>query len=290
MADTEATAKKDINGDGAIGFKSAGAATIIQSNGFGIGRASINTPEVVVDGEDPAVVDSPNIYIVGKVLDKMGQVANNLANNAALFASLGDTPAFWAPDSDETVISLVQSSEDTEKVSVYTKREPVGEDDDQTTKYVRYNFEQEAGKWALVSANDGGTTGFTSAQLVAEESSTKRNLNGDTAVGLAAASAGVSGLTKASIDDQSFYIVGTATTGTGTRPLDLTNSKLLRNADALAWQPGEGKTISNFETVPASPPEGTPEGAKYKVTLSDDSSTYFDTSFKVVENAPAEAP
>jgi hypothetical protein len=43
-----------------------------------------------------------------------------------------------------------------------------------------------------------------------------------------------------------------------------------------------------LETLQAILPEGTPEGAKYKVTLSDNASKYFDATFKeLVAQEPA---
>jgi hypothetical protein len=207
---------------------------------------------------------------VGKNLGKMGSVASNLANNAALFQ--GD--AYWKPAEGENIISLVQrTADDVVSVNVYTQVQTEG-----STSYVRHSFAQEDGKWAL-SASDT----LTAAELIAEEALTRRDINNDTAVGLKVDSDfGITGMTKAVIDDQAYYFAGNVFSGTGTRPLDLNNTRLLTDADGNAWTPPDDATVSSWEVLGSTLPEGAPEGSKYVATLSNDSKQYFDAAMKAL--------
>lgn len=271
FAEREATALKDLNGDGAIGFKvSTSPAIATQSNGWGIGTASVDTPDT--DDSDE-VNDSPTVYIVGKSLSKMGTVATNLANTAALF----DGDAYWQPATGETIKSIVETANDDgspDKVNLYAEKI----DDEGGKSYVRYTFGLTGGKWTLDSA--ASDEDITSEELILEESSTRRDLNKDDAVGLKADSSfAVSGLSKATIDAQSYYMVGSISTGTGTRPLDQNNSKLLRGTDGkAAWVPDAAP--SAWTVLPSTLPEGAPATAKYAATV-DGADVYFDTNFKL---------
>jgi len=282
MAKSEATARKDLNGDGAIGFKVVAEdddnKRIRQSNGVTLGKASIDTLEVAEEG-DTQTVDNPTVFIIGKTLDKMGLLADNLANTAALFAS-ADT--YWKPAEGESIKSLVQTPEAPTKLSIYAQKSTEG-----VTSYVRYNFEQGDDKLWLLASTDG-TKDLTSTELVAEEASTKRDLNVDTAVGLKVGTEqALTGLTQAVIDEKTFFIVGSASSGTGTRPLDLTNAKLLKAKDSDdAWTPGAGISLEGFETLATVPAEGEEgAGAKYKATYTvegEAKTQYFDASFKAL--------
>ena len=271
LAEREATAGKDLNGDAAIGFKvGAGAPLATQSNGWSLGTAAVATPD---SDDTDDINDSPTIYIVGKNLGKMGSVASNLANNAALFQ--GD--AYWKPAEGENIISLVQrTADDVVSVNVYTQVQTEG-----NTSYVRHSFAQEDGKWAL---SDSET--LTAAQLIEEEALTRRDINNDTAVGLKVDSDfGITGMTKAVIDDQTYYFAGNVFSGTGTRPLDLNNTRLLTDADGNAWTPPNDTTVSSWEVLGSTLPEGVDAGAKYLATLSDNSKQYFDATMTAVTGA-----
>ena len=275
LAAREATALKDLNGDSAIGFKvSADAAIATQSNGWGVSTASIATPDT--DDTDEAN-DSPTVYIVGKSLNKMGTVATNLANSAALF----DGDAYWQPASGETIKSIVETSKDDgspDKVNLYAeKTETVG--NDEVKSYVRYTFGLTEGKWTLDSA--ASDSAITSEELVAEEASTRRDLNKDDAVGLKSDSSfAVSGLSKATIDAQSYFMVGSISTGTGTRPLDLQNTKLLKDADGNAWAPTAEPT--SWKVLSGTLPADVPAGAKYEAEIDGGAVVYFGADFKVL--------
>lgn len=272
LAAREATALKDLNGDSAIGFKvSADAAIATQSNGWGVSTASIATPDT--DQTDD-VNDSPTVYIVGKSLNKMGTVATNLANSAALF----DRTAYWQPATGETIKSIVQTATDDgapDKVNLYAEKTDA---DTGVKSYVRYTFGLTDGNWTLDSALSDSA--ITSAELVAEEASTRRDLNKDDAVGLKADSTfAVSGLSKATIDAQSYFMVGSISTGTGTRPLDLTNTKLLKDTEGNAWAPTTAPT--SWTVLSGTLPEGAPSDAKYAAEV-DGASVFFGADFKVL--------
>ena len=91
----------------------------------------------------------------------------------------------------------------------------------------------------------------------------------------------VTGITKAFIDDQAYYFAGNVFSATGTRPLDETNTRLLKDAEGSAWIPGE-KTVVAWEVLGSSLPEGAPTGAQYLTTLSDDSLHYFGSDMKTL--------
>jgi hypothetical protein len=69
--------------------------------------------------------------------------------------------------------------------------------------------------------------------------------------------------------------------GTGTRPLDETNTRLLKDAEGSGWMPGE-KTVVAWEVLGSALPEGAPTGAQYLATLSDDSLQYFGSDMKAL--------
>lgn len=269
IATREAEAKKDLNGDASIGFKvSSGAPQATQSNGWSVGTAAVDTPEDAADG-----IDSPTIYIVGKNLSQMGAVASNLANNAALLEGDG---SYWKPADGASVVSLVQNEDG---VSIYTS----STDTDGVTSYVKHAFAQTDGQWSLSASTD-----LSSAKLIEEEAATKRDLNNDTAVGLKVDSRfNVSGMSKAVIDDQTYYFAGNVYSGTGIRPLDLSNTKLLQADDSTAeavkaWSTTE--SITSWEVLGSTLPEGAPDGAQYLAKW-DGGSQYFDSSMKVLTAA-----
>lgn len=273
LAAREAVAGKDLNGDASIGFKVAPGTLAMQSNGWSIGTASVDTAEDTSDD----VIDSPTIFIVGKNLGKMGAVASNLANNAALFDSTG----YWKPAEGENIISLVQKTDlngDIE-VNIYTALVDEG-----VTSYVKHAFALAEDKWSL-----SASTAMTSTQLIAEEAANKRDINGDSAVGLKVdAQFAVTGMTKAVIDDQAYFFAGNVFSGTGTRPLDLTNTRLLTDSDGNAWLPDGELTVSNWEVLGSTLPAGAPTGAQYLATLSDDSIQYFGSDMKTLAVEAAE--
>lgn len=92
----------------------------------------------------------------------------------------------------------------------------------------------------------------------------------------------VTGMTKAVIDDQAYYFAGNVFSGTGTRPLDETNTRLLTDADGKAWTPAEDLTVATWEVLGSTLPEGAPEGAQYLATLSYDSVQYFGSDMKTL--------
>jgi hypothetical protein len=261
LAKQEAVAKKDLNGDASIGFKVTNDKVVSQSNGWTLGKAGVN-----------AETDS-EIYIVGKNLGKMGSVATNLANNAALFDATA--AAYWKPDEGYSVVSVVQTADSDgvpNAVNLYAKK---GATDDTPISYLKYKFTQTDGNWTLDSA---GPANFTSQTLVGEEATTKRDLNNDSAVGLTVLQSGTTaGLSKAEIDDQTFFLVGNLSTGTGTRPQDI--SKLLTGTDDKAWKPTDGETLSNWRSLSIPLDDATPTNAKFALNVGE-TVQYFDADYK----------
>jgi len=176
--------------------------------------------------------------------------------------------------------------------------------DEPSKYYIKYTFgrDNEASPWIL-SAVDSSHNGqeLSPEELVALEKSTKRDFNGDSAIGLKidstfnsdAGSMTVTGEAKkvfrAQVDELSFYLIGNGLlTGTVIKPLGLPSGVgLLKDADEKAWTPGDGKEIASFkkltaaEATAAANDEGVTDAA-YKATLDDDSIVYFDNSLKVV--------
>lgn len=263
LAQMEAIALKDLNGDGSIGFKVTDDKLASQSNGWTVGKAGVNAEP---DAE---------IYIVGKSLGKMGTVATNLANSAALMGVAIDNDApYWKPDEGYSVISVVQTADNSgvpDKVNLYAKKPADG---DNPTSYLKYTFTFNQYLWRLDSAVPQR---LTSKDMVTEEAKTKRDLNNDTAVGVTVTSS-TAGLSQAEIDGQKFYLVGNLSTGTGTRPQDL--NKMLTDAEGNAWKPDAEAVLTNWRLL-STAPEGAPETAKFALTVNG-TDQYFDADYKSV--------
>lgn len=271
LAKDEASAKKDLNGDGAIGFK-VGAGIASQSNGWSVGKAGVGTPP----SDAP---DTDQVYIVGKNLAKMGTVATNLANSAALqYTGEDGNLAYWKPDAGFVVNSIQQPVETPGTVNLFASK--VDADSGNTT-YMKYVFKQgqDADKtWTLDSASSSATP-LTSKDFVQTEIDAKRDLNGDGAVGLKAGDIVVSGLIKASIDNQEFLMVAKSlTSGTSSKPLGF--NALLQKSDGTAWTPDEGVTATSWTALVAPLAEGVPADSKFALVKSDSSTSYFGADYK----------
>jgi len=313
----EVAAKKDFDGDSKIGYQATAStyngSVIKQANGLTFGTAAMNVP---------GSTDAP-IFVVGKNLDQMGLTAKSaFANNAALlleaYSGTGDPgegeeaadiqPKYFEKDPGVEILSIFQSADAPNTLVLYGKQtdengNPQGVDEP-SKYYIKYTFgrDNEASPWIL-SAVDSSHNGqeLSPEELVALEKSTKRDFNGDSAIGLKidstfnsdAGSMTVTGEAKkvfrAQVDELSFYLIGNGLlTGTVIKPLGLPSGVgLLKDADEKAWTPGDGKEIASFkkltaaEATAAANDEGVTDAA-YKATLDDDSIVYFDNSLKVV--------
>ncbi len=222
LAEKEADAGRDLNGDGSIGFVySESVAT--QSDGLTLGTANAK------QASDVTGADS-DIYIVGRNLSQMGARTSNLANAAALFVDNGGQLNYWKPDTGFTVREIWQSGD---TVNLYARN-----DDD--SKVLKYKFESrdvnDSPTWMMASATRAAA-GMSSTDIVVDEVAARRDFNADTFVGLDIGTAPTLGLFNASIDDDSFLIVGSdLVDGTASKPTDFTGVLL---SNDKAWEPPE---------------------------------------------------
>lgn len=236
LAKDEATAGRDLNGDGAIGFQ-VRESLASQSNGWAVGKA----------GAGPAPEDE--IFIVGKNLAKLGATAKNTANAAALFFEQSSELQYWRPDSGYQVQSLwqTQNTDGTPKnVNIYAVKP--GEEG-ATPSYLKYTFTQNTDKfWVLENALQiDPAQGMDLRDLVADEVSAKRDLSGDGTVGLNVMGDAeqVAGLFKASIENQEFLIIGRGLKdGTTSKPLGFSGLLVDENGAGAAWKPADEFTIT----------------------------------------------
>ena len=267
LAETEADALKDLNGDGSIGFKPQSTIDT-QANGWAVGKAGVGSPS-----------ESNDIYIVGKNLDKMGASASNLANTKALW----DGDSYWKPDAGYVVKSLVESGAgDAATVSVYATGSAADGLGTGTHPDVKeYVFNKVDGQWSLDAS---ASASLSALELVADEVGARRDLDKDTdnSVGLAVAGDDIDGLTIANVLGQNFYLVGDLAAGTEAKPLGST--ALLWNSDGeAAWRPADDATLANFTTYAPAPAES--PTAKYSVDVTLDGTTttqYFDSLRKAI--------
>jgi len=114
----------------------------------------------------------------------------------------------------------------------------------------------------------------------------RRDLNGDSAVGLSVSDAISLGLAKANVMGQDYYLVGsTLATGTPSKPLGF--DAMLLNSDGSAWRPADDATLTDFTTyTTSSPPPAGYSAAKYSVDVTPDLGTpttqYFDAARQAI--------
>lgn len=266
LATREADAKKDLNGDSSIGFKVGNASIATQaSNGWALGDASVESD-----------AENSKIYIVGKNLSAKGTMGNNLANSAALLDS-NATNGYWKPDADYSVKSIVEALTGNE-VTVYAQK--VDTENNNAILTTAYLFKNANAQWSLDS-----TASKDSADLLVDEVTAKRDLNGDGTVGLSisstitASSSTSAGLYEAKIDNNTYYLVGKdLASGTSLKPLD--SSKALTDGGST-WVPSDAAGLSlEMVTQAMKDDQNSPAPADsvYKVTDSG-SAVYFKADF-----------
>ena len=259
LAEREAEAAKDLSGDTAIGFKPAADNPIAtQSNGWAVGKAGIGA------------TTANDIYIVGKGLQKMGALARNTANSAALWNS--DNTAYWQPDAGYSVVSIVES--DAATVDLYA-RQGTGA----TEQNMKYRFNLQNSQWTLASS-----TALTVGDLVSNEVTVRRDLNGDSAVGLSVTDVTVPGLATANVLGQDYYLVGRAlATGTPSKPLGF--DAMLLNSDGSAWKPAAGEIVTHlYSGVGLSSAPDSNADAVYAVTATTADATPITNTYSFDEN------
>lgn len=290
VAEREAAALRDLNGDSSIGFKYE-ETKARQSNGFNLATAQV----AYVDTEEAAQTDT--IYFVGKTPERTGATSSNLANSSALYGAYTDAENFeyWVPDDGYSVVSLHSESE--------TVLHVFAQNADQD-RYLKYSFEKADGNWVASTAelqDDGyaesedsidntSDNPLTQQSIVAEEVFFKRDLNEDGAVGLTKTEAFGTQLIKATAGGDTTYLIAGSNVATGSALYPLGYSGLLRSSDGAAkWLPGtetdySNLSISGFGQVNSS--MDAPEGAEYRLVgqlNSEDVAYYFDAEFQLVE-------
>ena len=267
LAEREATAKKDLNGDGTFGFKvtSDFAGGVTQAtNGFAYGQAQVDSD-----------ADNSKIYIVGKDLNALGATSSKTANASALL----DGDKYWKPTDGYTVKSIIQSST-TNTVTLYAQKT----EDSGNILTTAYKFLQTAGKWSLSSEESKD-----SAALLKDEKDNKRDLNGDGSVGLLVGSAlaslasNAASIYKATIDNNTYYLLGKdLVSGTITKPID--DVKALLDTDGKTWKPGDGDLKLELASAykAANADAAIPDGAVYAISVGNDSPTFFGSDLKQI--------
>jgi hypothetical protein len=260
LAEREAVAGKDLSGDASIGFKPAADNPIAtQSNGWAVGKAGIGS------------MAANDIYIVGKGLQKMGALARNTANSAALWNS---DNTYWQPDAGYSVVSIVESDA-ASTVDLYA-RKGLGA----TEQNMKYRFTLQDSQWTLVTSGLSPTL-LSAVDLISDEVAVRRDLNGDSAVGLSVADAISLGLAKANVMGEDYYLIGsTLATGTPSKPLGF-DAILLNGDGSAAWKPADAETLDNFMTLTLAPAGHLTAKYAVDVTTADGSTTitqYFDAA------------
>ena len=269
LATREADAKKDLNGDSSIGFKVGNPALLTQaSNGFALGDANVESD-----------ADNSKIYIVGKNLAAKGRAGNNLANTAALLDSNAPN-GYWKPDEGYSVKSILQTLTG-DQVTVYAQK--VDADNNNAIMTTAYVFKNDNATWDFDSS-----ASKDSAELLSDEVTAKRDLNGDGSVGLSItstitpSSSTSAGLYEAKIDNNTYYLVGKdLASGTSLKPLS--DAKSLTDG-GNPWVPNDAAGLSlEMVTQAMKDDQNTPAPADsvYKIT-DNGSAVYFKADFSKI--------
>ena len=274
FAKAEAAAGKDLNDDSKIGLKIEDGYTALNhlSTGVSLALGAAN-----FEGSD-------RVYVVGNSttnkLSKMGATAGLVANDNALkFTETVDNAAvvsYWKPDAYYEIKSIMATVADS--LTVYARKNGT------PPTYINYVFNKEDDGWML-STTDSGTADapLTSDYMARLEADTaKKDLTGDTVVGLAiSATQAVQGLKKATIDSEEYYMVGASlASGTKTKPTDFT--KVLMQTDGIApWKPAGGETISAWAAASTDNSEDKPPTAAFFATVNA-AKVYFDAEYKLI--------
>lgn len=250
LAVNEYADAKDLNGDGAVGYKvTVGAPIAVQTgataaNSVGLGIASVS------NGSGGT---ADQIYVAGANYATIGTTA---ALSTAKFALKLDATNYWKLDSGYNIQSIIKTdgvSPALDILDIYAKN---GSDN-----YLKYSFESATPgttPWTLKT-----TTAPTNWEMLTLEVSTpvKRDLNGDTYVGATA----LTKVTDTSNPTSELSLIKAKLTSGGSdlyvytampaagATLDLT--KALLNADGSNWNP-PASTFKITGTYQATAPDG----------------------------------
>ena len=222
IAERENVIGRDLNNDSAIGFKMNSGSIASLANGTQLGSA--NSGEGI------------NIYVVGKSVATMGTSASRTANNNALREMVDGEKTFWNPAAN-TIKSII---EDAEAIKVYVKPLSLSAEIDQNSM-IEYTFlkDGENGQdgWLLQSEL---TTNIDPTAIVNLETTQKRDMNGDSTVGLQTSITGLTGLMQGSIGTTKFFFVGQ------TKPAGMDTTRLLTDTTGAAWRPPTDESPSTL--------------------------------------------
>jgi hypothetical protein len=244
----------------AIGFKMNTGSIASLANGTQVGTANSG-------------IDGSNIYVVGKSIASMGATASRTANNNALREMLEGEKTYWNPAAG-TIKSII---EEADFIKVYVKPLSLAPEIDQNS-LVEYTFfkDGENGKdgWLLQSES---ITNLDPTAIVNLETSQKRNMNGDTSVGLQTTP--LSGLIQGSIGTTKFFFVGQ------TKPVGMDPTRLLTdiNGNGSPWRPAAGETPTTLRLTESSDlvPDDIKDAAKWTlITTGSNNKYYFNSQYQ----------
>ena len=228
ISERENVVGKDLNNDSSIGF------VMDKVNGIVVPKASL------ANGIQLGTANSGNIYVVGKSIASMGTNASNTANqNALREMTVEGTKTYWNPPAPNSIKSIISTAEAI-KVYVLPPSQYLSPELDQNS-LIEYTFfkDGENGKdgWLLQSEL---TSNVDPTAIVNLETTERRDMNGDSAVGLQTTTIGLSGLIQGSVGTTKFFFVGQS------RPIGMDPARLLTDVNGSAWRPAAGETASIF--------------------------------------------
>lgn len=263
IAERENVIGKDLNNDSSIGFKMYSGSKASLANGTQVGTAN--------SGSDS------KIYVVGKSIGSMGLNASRTANNNALREMVEGEKSYWNPPAPDAIKSIIQEAD---LIKIYVRPISLEAEIDQNS-LIEYTFSKDGENgWLLQSELP---TYFDTAAIVNLEASQKRDMNGDTVVGLqtstvlAGLTQGTTGLIKGSVGSTDFFFVGQS------KPVGMDVSRLLKDANSLAWRPAAAETAIRFSATTSL--DSAPDLAMWTLTTTEsavEKKYYFDAQYQQV--------
>ena len=230
LAEEEADAGKDLNGDGSIGFVYSDSAVASESNGMTLGTANAKQASDVIGADS-------DVYIVGRNLDRMGTRTSNLANAAALFVQNGGQLNYWKPDTGFDVTQIWQNGD---VVNLYAQNA----DNSKTLKYKFESWDVNGSPTWMMASATRANSGMGSIEIVKDEAAARRDFNEDTFVGLDIGSSPTVGVFNASAEGDDFLVIGPdLVDGTASKPTDFTGVLL---SNGKAWEAPAGYEVLAF--------------------------------------------
>jgi hypothetical protein len=227
LIDLEKSERRDLSGDGVIGFRlNTAANTDAGKNYFGVSKAT--------------VYGDFSVFLAGEDLTQ-GLRSNPLASGNALLAEDGSTP--WAVQQGYQITGSEEVEVGGEaKRYVYATLTTT---DTTKSEIIRYTFDKATG------AQEGEFTGMSRHELATQEVSSRLDLNNDDSVGIGSisivndeASGKWTGLIKGSVAGDEYLMVKS-----DPRPNKGNLSSSLLNADGTAWEKPTDFVIKGYHEV-----------------------------------------